>query len=103
MITHSGVVWLASVGAPSTRERPVERRAAHVKKIGHILAGFTFVDHFPGVVDLLGREARLPTKLHASALRGLHSGAGAFVDCFGERMEFHTTGAEVVQHRYQVT
>jgi hypothetical protein len=29
------------------------------------------------VVDLLGCELRLPAKLHASALRGLHSGAGA--------------------------
>ena len=65
--------------------------------------------------------------LDAPALRGLHSSACAFgddapfqlsqnayhlphgaargccrVDCLGERMEFHATGAKVVEHRYQV-
>lgn len=30
----------------------------------------------PGVADLLGRQLHFPAKLHASALRGLHSGAG---------------------------
>ena len=62
----------------SLGKRPVKRRAAHVQKVGHVLAGFAFVDQLPGVVDLLRRQFHLPAKLHASALRGLHSGAGAF-------------------------
>jgi hypothetical protein len=57
---------------------PIERRAAHVQKIGHVLAGFAFVNQLPGVFDLFRREFHLPTKLYASALRGLHSGAEAF-------------------------
>jgi hypothetical protein len=32
------------------------------------------------VLDLLGCELHLSAKLNASALRGLHSGAGAFRD-----------------------
>jgi len=61
----------------SAVERPVKRRAAHVQKAGHILAGFAFVDQLPGVVDLIRCELRFPAKLHASALRRLYSGACA--------------------------
>jgi hypothetical protein len=45
--------------------------------VGHVLAGFAFVDQFPGMVDLLGRKFHLSAKLHAPALRGLYSAAGA--------------------------
>jgi len=49
--------------SPSSK-RPVERRAAHVQKVGHILAGFAFVDQLPGVGNLLGGKFYFPTKLH---------------------------------------
>lgn len=45
-------------------QRPVKRGAAHAQKVGDLLAGFAFVDQLPGVVDLLGREARLPAICH---------------------------------------
>jgi hypothetical protein len=38
------------------------------------------VDQFPGVVDLLPGEFRLAPEFHASAFRGLNSGAGSFAD-----------------------
>src|ERR1019366_5294720 len=56
------------------------RRAAHVQKVGHILAGFAFVDQLPGVGNLLGGKFYFPTKFHAPALRCLHSGPRAFGD-----------------------
>jgi hypothetical protein len=59
-------------------KRPVKRRAANVQEVGYVLAGFAFVDEFSSVVDLLCRQFRLAAKLHAPALRCLHSGAGAF-------------------------
>jgi len=49
---------------------------AHVQKVGHVLAGCAFVYQLPRMVDLLGCEFGLPTKLYAPALRGLHSTAG---------------------------
>jgi hypothetical protein len=58
----------------------MERRAAHVQEVSEVLPGFALVDQLPGVVDLLWRQFCLPAKLHASALRGLHSGACAFRD-----------------------
>jgi len=57
--------------------RSIQRRAAHVEKIGDVLTGFAFVDQLPGVVDLLRGEFYLSAKLHAPALRGPHSGASA--------------------------
>jgi len=59
-------------------QRPIERRAAQVQKVGHTLAGFAFVDHFAGVFDLLGREPHSSTELHSPALRGFDSGSGTF-------------------------
>jgi hypothetical protein len=48
-------------------------------------AGFAYVDELPGVVDLIGRYFQLAAKLHASALRGRHSGAPQ-----PSRSNFHT-------------
>jgi hypothetical protein len=57
-------------------KRPVKRRASHVQKVGHVLAGFAFVNQLPGVLDLVCCELHLLAKLHSSALRRLYSGAG---------------------------
>ena len=66
--------------ASLTGQRAVERRASHVQKVGNVLPRLAFVEELPRVVDLLRRQFHLPTELHAPALRGLHSGAGALGD-----------------------
>lgn len=53
-------------------ERAGKRWAAHVQEVGHILAGFAFIDQLSRVVDLLWCELHLPAKLHASPLRAIH-------------------------------
>jgi hypothetical protein len=111
----------------SPDKRSVQGWPAHIQKVGHIPPGFGLVDQLAGMVNLLDGKPDLAAKLHASALRCLHSGAGAFgnqapfqlsqhadhlphgaargghsIDGFGKGMEFHPTGAEIIQHRYQV-
>lgn len=39
--------------ASSTGKSPVKRHSAHVQEVGHVLAGFAFLDQFPDVLNLL--------------------------------------------------
>ena len=61
-----------------TFDAPDSRMERLTFRAGHVLAGVAFIDQPPGVVDLLRRKLRSPAKFHASALRSLHPGAGAF-------------------------
>ena len=45
----------------------------------------------------VSRHARETVKRVRAYLRGRRG-----VDCLGERLKFHATGAEIVEHRYQV-
>src|ERR1700749_2232793 len=49
----------------------VKGRAAHVQQVSDVLAGFTFVDQFAGLLDPLGLQFRVPTKLQPASLRRL--------------------------------
>ena len=94
-----------------------------MRRSGRVFPGFALGRQLPRVVDRLGSEFHFPAKLHTSALRGLHSGAGAIgdqrpfkfrwnpdhlphgaacrrrgIDCLGERMEVNITGAEAAAH-----
>ena len=59
------------------------------------------------MVDLFGCEFHLPAKLHASALRGLHSSATVsllIIDDFGMRKLPHTAAEdllEIIMRRYE--
>jgi hypothetical protein len=44
-------------------KRPVERGAAHVHKIGYMLASFAFVDQLAGMVYLFPRKFHLPASM----------------------------------------
>jgi hypothetical protein len=46
-----------------------------------MVAGLSVVDEFAGMRDLLRREFPLASEFHASALCGLHPGAGPFGSC----------------------
>jgi hypothetical protein len=104
--------------AESPGKRPVKRGAVHSQERGHIFAAMlSGVDQLPGVDFLLRRQFRFAPEFHASASRGLHSGAGPFadkatfqfrqyanhlphgaacrrlsVDCLSQRTKFHPPG-----------
>lgn len=60
--------------------RQVKGLPSDFEQAGNVLPPFPGVDRFAGVFDLLRRQFGLAPKFHASALRGLHSGAGPFAD-----------------------
>jgi hypothetical protein len=89
--------------------------------------GLAPVYQFAGLSDHLHRQFPLAAKFYSPVSCGLHSGEGSFaaeatfqfrqdsdhlphgstcrsvrVDCLREGAEFHATGAEVIEHRYQV-
>ena len=49
----------------------VKGRAAPVQQVSDVLAGFTFVDQFAGLLDPLGLQFRVPAKLQPASLRRL--------------------------------
>src|ERR1035441_1324506 len=57
--------------ADELRGHQGERRAAHVRTIGYIVAGFTSVHQRLSVVDLLSRQFRLVPEFDAAVLRGV--------------------------------
>jgi len=51
-------------------QRPAEGDAAHVQRVGDVLAALAVVDQLPGGFDLRGGELRLAPEFDASALSG---------------------------------
>ena len=62
---------------------PIERRAAYVQQVGHLLAGLAIVDQLSGIVDLLKCEHGFPAKVHTPPQHcSLVVGAGVRVAVF---------------------
>jgi len=62
-------------------QRPIERRTVHVQEVGHVLAGFAFVNQVPGVVDLLRRCAAFTPARVRSEIRDRSSSASTPIIC----------------------
>lgn len=61
-------------------QNPVEGRAPHAEKGGHVLDAPTTGDELEHMLDLERRQLRLSSELHPAPLRGLDPGAGALGD-----------------------
>ena len=120
-------MWLWPIGWGYRRSAPsgVQRHAAHIEKVGDVLAGFALLDQLAGVADLRGRQfgfapesrrlgAARPSRRRGCAPRSDKLGqytdhlphcatrGRVGVDRLSDRLESDAAVAELVQHRYQI-